>query len=78
MPLPAGPAAIRFERVDFRYEPNRQILFGVSFEIPAGQQGGGGRATRGSGKSTLARLLYRFYDVTGGRDRCERRRHARR
>jgi ATP-binding cassette subfamily B protein len=69
VPLPlgedAGPAAIRFERVDFSYEPNRQILFDVSFDIPAGTKVAV-VGHSGSGKSTLARLLYRFYDVTGG------------
>jgi ATP-binding cassette subfamily B protein len=64
--LPAGPAAIRFERVDFAYEPNRQILFDVSFEIPAGTKVAV-VGHSGSGKSTLARLLFRFYDVTDGR-----------
>jgi len=57
---------VRFDGVDFGYEPDRQILYGVSFTIPAG----GNVAVvgpSGSGKSTLARLLYRFYDVTGGR-----------
>src|SRR5512134_3812845 len=66
MPLPGGPAAIRFERVDFSYEPNRQILFDVSFDIPAGTKVAV-VGHSGSGKSTLARLLYRFYDVTDGR-----------
>jgi ATP-binding cassette subfamily B protein len=70
VPLPlrenAGPAAIRFERVDFSYEPNRQILFDVSFDIPAGTKVAV-VGHSGSGKSTLARLLYRFYDVTDGR-----------
>jgi ATP-binding cassette, subfamily B, heavy metal transporter len=66
VPLPAGPAAIRFERVDFAYEPNRQILFDVSFDIPAGTKVAV-VGHSGSGKSTLARLLYRFYDVTDGR-----------
>src|SRR6187455_711388 len=57
---------VRFEDVSFAYEPDRQILDHVSFTIPAG-------CTvaivgpSGSGKSTLARLLFRFYDVTGGR-----------
>src|SRR5262249_5726332 len=64
--VPAGPATVRFEHVDFSYEAKRQILFGASFEIPAA-----GRVAvvgaSGSGKSTLARLLYRFYDVGGGR-----------
>jgi ATP-binding cassette subfamily B protein len=65
-PLPDGPASIRFERVDFSYEPNRQILFDVSFELPAGTKVAV-VGHSGSGKSTLARLLYRFYDATGGR-----------
>jgi ATP-binding cassette, subfamily B, heavy metal transporter len=66
VPLPEGPATIRFERVDFSYEPNRQILFDVGFEIPAGTKVAV-VGHSGSGKSTLARLLYRFYDATGGR-----------
>jgi ATP-binding cassette subfamily B protein len=64
--LPDAPATIRFEHVDFAYEPNRQILFDVSFEIPAGSKVAV-VGHSGSGKSTLARLLYRFYDVGGGR-----------
>src|ERR1700704_3798811 len=57
--LRAGPASVRFESVDFSYEPRRQILFGVSFEIPAGHKVAVVGAS-GSGKSTLARLLFRF------------------
>ncbi|HEV2007445.1 MAG TPA: ABC transporter ATP-binding protein/permease, partial [Burkholderiales bacterium] len=63
--LAAVRAAIRFEHVDFSYDPNRQILFDVSFEIPAGAKVAV-VGHSGSGKSTLARLLYRFYDVGGG------------
>jgi ABC-type transport system involved in Fe-S cluster assembly fused permease/ATPase subunit len=64
--LAAMNPTIRFENVAFAYEPRRQILRDVSFEVPAG-------ATvavvghSGSGKSTLARLLFRFYDVSDGR-----------
>ncbi|MFN0162914.1 MAG: ABCB family ABC transporter ATP-binding protein/permease [Burkholderiales bacterium] len=58
-------AAIRFEHVDFSYEPNRQILFDVDFEVPAGKTVAV-VGHSGSGKSTLARLLYRFYDVNPG------------
>jgi ATP-binding cassette subfamily B protein len=59
-------ATVRFEGVDFSYDPKRQILHGVSFEIPAGAKVAV-VGHSGSGKSTLARLLYRFYDVGGGR-----------
>ncbi|PTQ75075.1 ATP-binding cassette subfamily B protein [Nitrosomonas oligotropha] len=63
--LAADQATIRFHHVDFSYETNRQILFDVSFDIPAGQNiAVVGHS--GSGKSTLARLLFRFYDVRSG------------
>jgi len=65
-PLVAGDAPVAFEHVDFGYEPDRQILFDVSFEIPPGRTCAV-VGPSGSGKSTLARLLYRFYDVDGGR-----------
>jgi ATP-binding cassette subfamily B protein len=59
------PATIRFDHVNFGYDANRQILFDVSFEIPAGRNiAVVGHS--GSGKSTLARLLFRFYDVQSG------------
>jgi ATP-binding cassette, subfamily B, heavy metal transporter len=64
--LAVGQGVVRFEDVAFAYDPERAILKGVSFDIPAG----GTLAVvgpSGAGKSTLARLLYRFYDVTGGR-----------
>jgi ATP-binding cassette subfamily B protein len=57
---------VRFEHVDFSYEPRRQILFDVSFEIPAGRTVAV-VGHSGSGKSTLSRLLFRFYDVSRGR-----------
>jgi len=59
-------AGVRFEHVDFNYDPERSILHGVDFEIPAGQTIAV-VGTTGAGKSTLARLLFRFYDVSGGR-----------
>lgn len=64
--LSAQRPTVRFENVDFAYEPRRQILHNVSFEIPAGHTVAVVGAS-GSGKSTLARLLFRFYDVDGGR-----------
>jgi ATP-binding cassette, subfamily B, heavy metal transporter len=63
--LPPGPATVEFRDVRFHYEPAREILHGVSFTIAAGHRVAV-VGHSGSGKSTLARLLYRFYDVTGG------------
>ena len=64
--LAVSQGEVRFEHVDFAYDPSRQILWDVSFAIPPGATvavvGGSG-----SGKSTLARLLFRFYEVGGGR-----------
>ncbi|HVC49574.1 MAG TPA: ABC transporter ATP-binding protein/permease [Burkholderiales bacterium] len=57
--------SVRFENVDFSYDTNRQILFNVSLEIPAGKiVAAVGHS--GAGKSTLSRLLFRFYDVNNG------------
>ena len=64
--LVVGEGEVRFEHVDFGYEKNRQILFDVSFTIPAGRTVAV-VGPSGAGKSTLSRLLFRFYDVTGGR-----------
>ena len=63
--VPAGPAAVEFSHVNFHYEAARQILHDVSFTIPAGKRVAV-VGHSGSGKSTLARLLFRFYDVSGG------------
>jgi ATP-binding cassette subfamily B protein len=63
--LVVGDAGIRFEQVNFNYEPDRQILFDISFDIPPGHNVAV-VGHSGSGKSTLARLLFRFYDVTSG------------
>jgi ATP-binding cassette subfamily B protein len=58
--------AIRFEKVSFGYDTRRQILNEIDFEVPAGHKVAVVGAS-GAGKSTLSRLLFRFYDVTGGR-----------
>ena len=65
-PLAVRGAEVRFEHVDFGYEPSRAILHDVSFVVPAGHNVAV-VGPSGSGKSTLARLLYRFYDVSAGR-----------
>jgi ABC-type transport system involved in Fe-S cluster assembly fused permease/ATPase subunit len=57
---------VRFEQVSFSYEQDRQILFDVSFAIPAGHKVAV-VGSSGAGKSTLSRLLFRFYDVQQGR-----------
>jgi ATP-binding cassette, subfamily B, heavy metal transporter len=64
--LAVAGGALAFDNVTFGYDAERQILNGVNFAIPPG----GTLAVvgpSGAGKSTIARLLYRFYDVTGGR-----------
>jgi ABC-type transport system involved in Fe-S cluster assembly fused permease/ATPase subunit len=65
-PLVARGGAVRFENVDFAYDPERQILHGVDLDVPAGHTLAV-VGPSGAGKSTLSRLLFRFYDVTGGR-----------
>ena len=57
---------VRFENVVFAYEAARPILHGITFEIPAGKTVAV-VGPSGAGKSTLARLMFRFYDVSGGR-----------
>ena len=64
--LVVGDGAIRIENVSFSYDERRLILDKVSFEIPSGHKVAVVGAS-GAGKSTLSRLLFRFYDVTGGR-----------
>ena len=61
----ARSSGIRFEHVDFAYEPARPILHDVSFEIPDGKTVAV-VGPSGSGKSTLGRLLFRFYDIQRG------------
>jgi len=65
-PLEIKRGTIRFENVRFSYDPGRQILNGLSFEVPAGHTVAV-VGPSGAGKSTLSRLLFRFYEVTGGR-----------
>ncbi|HET8544311.1 MAG TPA: ABC transporter ATP-binding protein/permease [Pseudolabrys sp.] len=57
---------IRFENVRFSYEAARPILKGISFEVPAGKTVAV-VGPSGAGKSTISRLLFRFYDLSGGR-----------
>ncbi len=64
--LAVSGGAVRFEQVSFGYDARRPILKDVSFNVPAGHTLAIVGAT-GSGKSTIARLLFRFYDVNGGR-----------
>ncbi|HEU0276256.1 MAG TPA: ABC transporter ATP-binding protein/permease [Rhodanobacteraceae bacterium] len=65
-PLQTRGGEVRFEHVSFRYNPDRAILDDIDFTIPPGQTLAVVGAT-GAGKSTLSRLLFRFYDISGGR-----------
>jgi ATP-binding cassette subfamily B protein len=64
-PLAITEGRVEFRDVQFSYDPDRRILKGVSFEVPAGKTiaivG-----PSGAGKSTVSRLLFRFYDIQGG------------
>ncbi|MFK4487452.1 ABC-type transport system involved in Fe-S cluster assembly fused permease/ATPase subunit [Bradyrhizobium sp. USDA 336] len=65
-PLVISAGTVRFEAVRFAYEPARPILKGISFEVPAGKTVAI-VGPSGAGKSTISRLLFRLYDVSGGR-----------
>jgi ABC-type transport system involved in Fe-S cluster assembly fused permease/ATPase subunit len=66
LPLKVAKGEVRFEDVEFHYDPDRKILRGVSFVAPAGKTiaivG-----PSGAGKSTISRLLFRFYELSSGR-----------
>jgi ABC-type transport system involved in Fe-S cluster assembly fused permease/ATPase subunit len=65
-PLIVTAGSVRFEDVKFAYDPDREILKGLSFEVPAGKTVAI-VGPSGAGKSTISRLLFRLYDVSGGR-----------
>ena len=64
-PETEGAGSVVFRNVHFGYNPNREILKGVSFMAPSGSKLAIVGPT-GAGKSTISRLLFRFYDVTAG------------
>jgi ATP-binding cassette subfamily B protein len=65
-PLIVTSGAVRFDDVRFSYDPDRPILKGLSFEVPAGKTVAI-VGPSGAGKSTISRLLFRLYDVSGGK-----------
>ena len=69
-PLHTSQPRVSFDDVHFGYDPRREILHGIHFEIPPGHRVAV-VGHSGSGKSTLARLLYRFYDIGSGAIRID-------
>ena len=65
-PLQVTSGEVEFENVDFGYKNDRQILYGVNFKVPTGNTVAI-VGPSGAGKSTISRILFRFYDVNGGR-----------
>jgi len=65
-PLHVSGGEIRFEDVVFAYDPERIVLKGISFTVPAGKTVAI-VGPSGAGKSTISRILYRFYDIKSGR-----------
>ena len=65
-PLVVTSGNVRFDDVRFSYDPERPILKGLSFEVPAGKTVAI-VGPSGAGKSTISRLLFRLYDVSSGR-----------
>lgn len=65
-PIDINKGEIVFDKVNFHYDEDRGILKNVSFKVPAGKTVAI-VGPSGAGKSTISRLLFRFYDVTGGR-----------
>ncbi len=63
--LKVSEGNIRFDRVSFAYDPERQILHDLSFEVPAGKMVAI-VGPSGAGKSTISRILFRFYDIHSG------------